>query len=289
MKTCRLLALGLLAVAWESGAATTINPANFGAWGANLGWLNWRGDVASGAVIGEYVCSGYVWAANVGWINLGNGAPLNGIQYQNLAANDCGVNLDSLGKLSGYAWGANIGWVNFHTLGSPKVDLQTGVLSGNAWGANVGWISLSNGFARVQTDAIRPGADSDGDGIADAWESLKFGNLAAANATTDADLDGVSDLSEYLTDTDPFDPNSNLRITSYAVSAGGSPAIATWTSRETRWYRLWRTAEVSPTLWTQVGAGLISPDAGATTTRVFADLAAPRQFYRIEAVRPLFP
>ena len=37
-------------------------------------------------------------------------------------------------------------------------------------GATVGWISLSNAVAFVQTDAIAPGADTDGDNIADAFE-----------------------------------------------------------------------------------------------------------------------
>ena len=276
-------------LAFATQGATTINPANFGAWGANIGWLNWRGDVANGAVIGEYVCSGYVWAANVGWINLGSGAPVNGIQYQNNAANDCGVNMDSLGNLSGLAWGANIGWVNFHALGAPKANLKIGNFSGYAWGANVGWISLSNAFARVQTDSIRPGVDSDGDGIADAWERLKFGNLLAASATSDADGDGVSDLNEYLADTNPLDSASSLRITAFVAGSGGSPATATWTSTETRCYRLWGTTELSPAIWSEIALGLITPDVGATTTRDFVDPAAPDRFYRIEAVRPLFP
>jgi hypothetical protein len=279
----------LLTAVWGAGAATTINPANFGAWGANIGWLNWRGDVANGAVIGEYVCSGFIWGANVGWINLGNGTPVNGIQYQNNAANDCGVNMDGLGNLRGLAWGANIGWVNFHVLGVPKLDLKTGNFSGYVWGANVGWISLSNGFALVQTDSIRPGVDVDGDGIADAWERIKFGNLAAANATSDADGDGASDLKEYQADTNPLDPTSYLRFTVYAASPGGSPATAIWTSAETRCYRLWGTTELSPAIWSDLGLGLITPDAGATTTRGFADAAAPHRFYRVEAVRPLFP
>ena len=64
-------------------AATTIDPANRYAYGANLGWMDWRGDTTSGAVIGEYVCAGSIYAANVGWINLGTGVPANQIQYQN--------------------------------------------------------------------------------------------------------------------------------------------------------------------------------------------------------------
>src|ERR1700716_3462976 len=111
-------------------AATTINPVNKYAYGANLGWMDWRGDTNSGAIIGEYVCSGYIYAANVGWIHLGSNAPANGIQYQNNSATDYGVNQDGLGNLRGYAYGANIGWINFETLGAPKVDLKSGRMSG---------------------------------------------------------------------------------------------------------------------------------------------------------------
>ena len=75
------------------------------------GWTC-RGDTNNGAVIGEYVCSGYIYSANVGWINLGSGSPANGIRYQNNSAADFGVNQDGLGNLSGYAYGANIGWIN---------------------------------------------------------------------------------------------------------------------------------------------------------------------------------
>ena len=56
-------------------AATTIDAGNHYAYGANLGWMDWRGDTANGAVIGEYVCSGYIYAANVGWITWAAAAP----------------------------------------------------------------------------------------------------------------------------------------------------------------------------------------------------------------------
>ena len=109
------LLLGLLFIGFlfPARAATTIDAANHFGYGANFGWLDGRGDANSGAVIGEYVCSGYFYAANVGWVNLGGGNPTNGIYYQNLAASDFGVNQDGLGNLRGYAWGANVGWLNF--------------------------------------------------------------------------------------------------------------------------------------------------------------------------------
>ena len=117
-------------LAQSASAQSTINTANRLAYGANIGWLDWRADGANGAVLGEYVCTGYIYAANVGWINLGGGVPANGIRYQNNSASDFGVNHDGLGNLRGYAWGANIGWVNFENQGAPRLDLCTGKLIG---------------------------------------------------------------------------------------------------------------------------------------------------------------
>src|SRR5215469_10509043 len=123
-------------------AGTSIDPVNRYGYGGNIGWIDWVADTNNGAVLGNYVCSGYLYSANIGWINLGSGNPLNGIQYQNNSVSDFGVNQDGLGNLSGYAWGANIGWITFEqTYGKPKINLLSGVLSGYAWSANCGWIS----------------------------------------------------------------------------------------------------------------------------------------------------
>src|SRR5213075_140417 len=122
---------------------TTINTTNQFAYGGNMGLLNWRGDTNNGALIGEYVSSGYIYAADAGWINLGSGRPANGIRYQNNSGADFGINHDGVGNLRGYAYGANIGWINFETNGAPKVDLSTGKLSGSIYSANCGWINLS--------------------------------------------------------------------------------------------------------------------------------------------------
>lgn len=269
-------------------AATTINPANKYAYGANLGWLNAYANGANGAVIGEYVCSGYVYAANVGWISLGSGTPANGIQYQNNSGTDYGVNQDGLGNLRGYAYGANIGWLNFENTGAAKVDLLTGVLSGHAWAANCGWISLSNAVAFVQTDTIAPGADSDGDGITDGWELTYTNTLTAFTAATDSDGDGMSDTQEYLADTNPLDANDLLIITSAAFAPGGTNANLTWLSKPTRHYYIDKTPTLTAPAWLDSGLGLITPD-GSTTTRAFNDTNAPIRFYRVEAVKPLAP
>jgi hypothetical protein len=298
MKTALLrLLLGTLAL--TATAATTINPANKFAYGANIGWMDWRGDTSNGAVIGEFVCSGFIYAANVGWIHLGDGMPTNNIRYRNLSVDDFGVNHDGTGNLSGLAYGANIGWINFTnrdgtgaTFDGPKVDLLTGRLSGFVWSANCGWIGLSNSFAFVQTDSIQMGIDSDGDGLADAWELQYTNGLPPLTGGADSDGDGVSNASEYLADTNPLDASSTLRITTYSVLSPGfaDDDTVSWTSRPTRVYRIqYRTDLNPPTPWLQAMA-LSTPDAGPTTTRtIHFDVPSPQRYFRVEAVKPLSP
>jgi len=280
-----LLLAGFIAAAQ---AATTVNPVHRYGYGANVGWMDWRGDMTSGVVIGEYVCSGYIYAANIGWIHLGSGAPANGIQYQNNSATDYGVNHDGLGNLRGYAYGANVGWVNFETNGAPRVNLITGGLSGLIYSANCGWISLSNAFAFVQTDTIAAGVDSDSDAIADAWELSHTNSLTAFTAASDADGDGATDQNEYLADTNPTDAADRLVITYYLTTPDGTLATLTWKSRPTRYYYLQKNLDSATSLWFDSGLGLITPD-GPFTLRTFGDTGAPMRYYRVRAVKPLTP
>ena len=267
-------------------AATTIDAANKYAYGANLGWMDWTGDTANGVVIGEYVCAGNIYSANVGWIALGSGSPTNGIYYQNLSANDFGVNQDGLGNLRGYAYGANIGWINFENTGAPKVDLVTGNLSGYVWSANCGWISLNNAVAYVQTDSIQQGALAP-NGLPIAWLLANFGTTNV-NANADPDHDGMSNMQEYLAGTDPNNVNSVLRITNENFSSGGTSVALTWNSVATRYYYIEKTPSLSSPVWTDSDLGLITPD-GSSTARTFTDANAPMGFYRVQAVRPLTP
>lgn len=196
----------------------------------------------------------------------------------------------TIDNVNRFAHGANIGWMDCRADGANGVVIGEFVCSGFIYAANVGWISLSNALAFVQTDTIRPGADTDGDGIADAWELLHFGDLTIANSKSDFDHDGFTDLQEYLADTDPKDPSSNLRLTRYSFAANGSPVTLTWNSRPTRGYRVLKRANLDAGFpWTDVGLGLFAPDADATTTRVFADPTPLPRFFEIEAFRPLAP
>jgi hypothetical protein len=71
-------------------------------------------------------------------------------------------------------------------------------------------VSPANGAVLVQSAVV----DSDQDDIDDAWEKQVFGNLTTADASSDWDHDGYSDMQEYLNqlagETDPagnpYDP-----------------------------------------------------------------------------------
>jgi hypothetical protein len=294
MKTSRLHIAGLLLTLAFSlqpsallHAATTIDAVNHYAYGADLGWVDWRGDTANGAVIGEYVCSGNLYSANVGWINLGSGSPTNGIYYQNLSPNDFGVNRDGLGNLRGYAYGANIGWINFETNGAPQVNLLTGQLSGYVWSANCGWISLDNATAFVQTDSIQQGALAP-DGLPIAWLLSYFGTTSES-ATADPTGKGMTLTQDYLAGTNPTNAASLLRITAADYSPGGTNALLTWNSVPTRYYYLQKALNLDSNTWADSGLGLVPPAAGSTTSAGFTDTNAPMRYYRVEVVRPLLP
>lgn len=134
--------LALAAVSAQSRAATTLFDGP--SFGANIGW-NYADATSSGSVL-----AGYLFSANTGWIHLGDGAPVNGVRYQNNSATDFGVNLDVAGNLSGFAWSANLGWLTFtdraadgSSFAGPRLDLATRKFSGYVWSANAGWIDLT--------------------------------------------------------------------------------------------------------------------------------------------------
>ncbi len=287
MKKQVVMGLVWVAAAWAVEAATTVDSGHPYAYGANIGWVNARGDGTNGAVLGQSFCTGYLWSANCGWISLGNG-PTNGWQYSNTASNDWGVNHDGEGRLTGYAYGANIGWINFEqTYGQPKIDLRTGNLSGYAWGANVGWIGFTNSQAFVQS-TLAPGADTDGDGIPDAWERRRAGNLTTLGVMgdLDADDDGVPDADEYAADTDPL-TGEQLEIT--ALTSANGTNLVTWSSRPTRLYYVEATNAMPSGAagWADVGGGLIGPPTNSPQHTAIAQAGATATFYRVRAVVPL--
>jgi len=196
-------------------AGTTVNAVNNDAYGANFGWIDWRGDTANGTVVGLNVLSGYIYSANSGWINLGDGTPVNGQAYLNNSATDFGVNRDAAGNLRGYAYGANIGWISFGTNGAPKMDLITGNFSGYAYSANCGWISLSNASAYVQSTVYAGNAGSASSQIS------SISKPAAGSSATITGLGGSSLLYTVQANTNLATPTW-INIGSATAAAGGN-------------------------------------------------------------------
>lgn len=126
-------------------AGTNIRESAPYAWGENIGWIDFRGNVSEGVYVAESYLSGYAWGENIGWLFLGN-APQNGTNYSQ-AEGDTGVNKDGAGVLSGYAWGENIGWIVFDTAESgQQVSIDgSGQFSGFAWSENLGWLNMNSG------------------------------------------------------------------------------------------------------------------------------------------------
>ena len=281
----QIIVMATLIIGWGSDtswASTSINSDNQYAYGANIGWLNLRGNVDDGASIGRFFSDGYIWSPNVGWISLGSGTPANGWSYANNSATDWGVNHDEEGNLSGYAYGANIGWLNFghgQTAYEPRIDLSSGILSGYIWGANVGWISLSNSQAFVQTDYLESGPDGSVAGVPAAWEA-KMGTA----------LDGLTSEEVqqfYVWGLDPTEPG-NVQVTSIGQPSSSNLRVA-WNVSALRQYQLEYSIDLLDNAGWEAQGNVLSPSIDTEMGLNMPLGSFTNRFFRVRAIVPLSP
>lgn len=125
----------------------------------------------------------------------------------------------------------------------------------------------------VRGNANTGNADTDSDGMPDAWEALYNLNDPAG----DEDGDGLSNREEFIAGTSPLDPRSAFEIAKVEQVAGGF--AVTWDSIKGRNYHLFASGDPSASSpWE-----LVSEQAGTGESITVSEMpagAAPR-FYRL--------
>lgn len=142
-----------------------------------------------------------------------------------------------------------ISWTNDLSGGAGTIPAATDWLIdpvGLAVGTNTITVSGSNSIG-IATGAVvlivRESADTDGDGIEDAWEQAYFGSLTNVNDTSDWDLDGFPDLHEFLAGSIPTNGASLLKATMTSNAPAGG-VVVQWQSESNRQYILSRSEDL---------------------------------------------
>jgi YD repeat-containing protein len=119
-------------------------------------------------------------------------------------------------------------------------------------------------------------ADSDNDGLDDAWELQNLGSLQFTGAE-DFDRDGASNLTEFLTGTNPADAASAFRISSFTVRP--APVLVQWRSVAGKNYRVQFKNALSEPTWSDL-PGDVTASSGTAQKSDPAPNATAR-FYRV--------
>jgi hypothetical protein len=121
-------------------------------------------------------------------------------------------------------------------------------------------------------------ADTDGDGLPDAWELANGLHPGFNDSALDADGDGQANLAEYLAGTNPQNPTSNFHVDS-ATRTGGIVQI-TFTAQPGKTYTVQYRDSLSAGNWLKL-ADVPAP-ASAQSTTVNDNSPPPTQrFYRV--------
>lgn len=102
--------------------------------------------------------------------------------------------------------------------------------------------------------------DLDTDGMDDAWEVAYFGSTTGALASADSDLDGLNNLNEYISGTDPKDADSVFRVVWHrAGPSNGVPFSVEWVPVEGRIYNVMHSSGLVNNLFEDISGDLPYP------------------------------
>jgi len=127
--------------------------------------------------------------------------------------------------------------------------------------------------------------DLNGDDLPDSWQSLYFTGPYDPEAAPgeDPDLDGITNMDEYLSGTIPDSDSSFLRITSFNVEAVNHIFQLAFPSVVQRYYQVQRTPDLQNPDWqgftnAVIGTGIELPQSGVLVPE------SQRMFYRVRLV-----
>lgn len=150
---------------------------------------------------------------------------------------------------------------------------------------------VTTGTTGTVTFTVGAAADTNADGIPDAW-ATQYG---VTDPNGDSDHDGMTNLQEYLADTNPNDANDNLRITDSEVTSGAGHFTIHWAAKGGVRYRLQYSddlktfTDIPRSSQQEIQSGSYGADTESAYTDDFTQTVAPtsgKRFYRVKVAQP---
>lgn len=138
-----------------------------------------------------------------------------------------------------------------------------------------------DGSGNLTRSAVYVVADSDNDGMADAFEVSFFGGLGR-NGFGDFDNDGLNDLAEFFAGTVPTNGTSLLRMESVLTNTVVLTTVS-WQSVSGKTYRVQYKNSLADPGWNDLPGDVTASSATATKTDT-TKAGQPQRYYRAQVL-----